>query len=361
MIGTRPEIIKMSALLPLIDRSFDHLLVHSGQHYSPNMDKVFFEELALRDPDFTLEVGSKTPGLQTSEIMAGVEHLILEHRPDCLVVQGDTNTTLGAALACCKYQDVELVHVEAGTRSGNPRQPEEINRKLIDRVSTIHFVPLPTDLDNLISEGISIDRAVVTGSTIFDSCLRAARLAGGKEVLAKLGLSSGDYALATFHRQETVDDPVRLSSVFSALERLSSNTRLLVPLHPRTRKRIQELGLQPRGANLHLLEPFGYRSLITLLQHARFCLTDSGGLMEEAAILAVPALILRTETEHRSYVESGIHRLVGSDEELIVAEGRTLLEDAAERRRRAGLRPARPEQSPSELIEQTLLERLSED
>lgn len=349
VIGTRPEIIKMSALLPLLDSRFDHVLVHSGQHYSPNMDRVFFEELGLRDPDRFLEVGSRPPGAQTAAILNGVEELLLETRPDAVVVHGDTNTTLGAALATCKYPAIRLVHVEAGARSGNPLQPEEINRKLVDRVSGVHFVLRQEDVDNLVREGIDTDGALVTGSTVFDSCARAVQLPGA-DLPGRFGLSAGGYALATFHRQETVDERRPLGAVCRAIARISAHLPVIVPLHPRTRKRVDEFGLDHATGRVTVVEPLGYGAMMGLLGNARLCLTDSGGLMEEAAILGVPALVLRNETEHRAYLDCGIHRLVGTNEGRIVAEAQRLLNDDAEHRRRSGCRPSPPAHSPSKVI-----------
>jgi UDP-N-acetylglucosamine 2-epimerase len=318
------------------------------------MDKVFFDELDLRLPDASLEVGSDTPGIQTAAILAGVERLIIEEAPAAVIVHGDTNTTLGAALAACKHNGTLLVHVEAGTRSGNPQQPEEINRKLVDRVSSVHFVPLSGDLEHLRAEGVDTSNAFVTGSTVFDSCIRAATLPGREEILGGLGVQPGSYALATFHRQETVDNRERLMAVCNALKRIGESIPLILPIHPRTRKRVQEFGLDLESPGIRLTDPVGYRAMIALLSHAQFCLTDSGGLMEEAAALGIPGLILREETEHSAYVNSGIHTLVGAEEDRIAAEAHMLIEQSGERSRRAALRPTAPDRSPSEVILATL-------
>lgn len=360
VIGTRPEIIKMSCLLPRFDKEFDHILVHSGQHYSPNMDQVFFEELGLRSPDRTLDVGSSTPGVQTAAVLEGVETLILREHPDVVIVHGDTNTTLGAALAACKHRGSLLVHVEAGTRSGNPAQPEEINRKIVDRVSNVHFVPRTADLGHLRAEGIDISNAFVTGSTVFDSCLRASTLARAEYVLSDLRVRPGEYALATLHRQETVDSRERLRSVCEALHRISEAIPVVLPIHPRTRKRVREFGLECESPGIRLTDPIGYGAMITILKNAWFCLTDSGGVMEEAAVLGIPSLVLRDETEHSVYVESGIHRLVGADEERIVSEAIALLEEPHERERRAAQSPPALDRSPSDIIVSTLRQLLGD-
>lgn len=360
VIGTRPEIIKMSCLLPRFDQEFDHILVHSGQHYSPNMDQVFFEELDLRSPDMTLEVGSSTPGVQTAAVIEGVERIILQARPDAVVVHGDTNTTLGAALATCKHPGSLLVHIEAGTRSGNPAQPEEINRKIVDRVSNVHFVPRPADLENLRAEGIDLGNAFVTGSTVFDSCLRASTIERAEGILSDLRVTPGGYALATLHRQESVDSRERLGSVCKALRRISETIPVVLPIHPRTRKRAREFGIECESRGIRLTDPVGYGALITILKNACFCLTDSGGVMEEAAVLGVPGLVLREESEHSVYLDSGIHRLVGTDEDRIVYEATVLVEQPREREQRAAQSPPPLDRSPSESIVSTLRQLLGD-
>ena len=349
LIGTRPEIVKMSPLIPRFDEEFHHILVHSGQHYSANMDAVFFEDLELRQPDYTLEVGSHPPGKQTALILSAVEGLLQETSPDVLVVHGDTNTTLAGGLAAAKRATTLLVHVEAGARSGNPKQAEEINRQIVDRVSDIHFVPYQHDLENLRREAISTDRAYVTGNTVIASCLRASTLDGAERYLESHGVSPGRYALATFHRQEAVDHPETLAGICDALDAVSRSLSVIVPLHPRSRKMMQQYDISFRSDAVTVTEPIGYREMIALLSNARFCLTDSGGLMEEAGVLRIPGLILRRETEHVRYVESGIHALVGTDPDEIQREAEQLLNDD-ERRKRSGSAPDSSDLAPVERI-----------
>ncbi len=344
VLGTRPEIIKMSPLLPRFDEEFEHTLVHSGQHYSYDMDRLFFDELDLRQPDVQLEVGSHPPGTQTGLMMQRFEAAILSNPPDAVVVHGDTNTTLAGSLVAAKYRHrgVSLVHVEAGTRSHNRLQPEEINRRLIDQVSDLLFVPEQRDLDNLRREGIDVSRAIVTGNTVIESCRRVSESVRERRSCVEYGLAPGLYAVVTMHRQETVDDPVRLKAVMDALEQIGRSIPVLALLHPRTRKALDGLGLNGPLPGVQLESPVGYLDMVSLLQDARFCLTDSGGLVEEAAILRTPALVLRHETEHRQYVECGIHVLVGQDTETIAREATTLATDDAElERRRAAPVPVR--------------------
>lgn len=332
LIGTRPEIIKMSAILPLLDEQFDHVLIHSGQHYSYGMDAVFFAELELRAPDHKLEVGSAPPASQVGRIMERFEHIVLEEEPCAVVVQGDTNTTLAGALVAAKYRHtgLKLVHVEAGTRSGIAHQPEEVNRTLVDRVSDLLLVPYDSDREALAAEGITGDHVIVTGSTVFDSCLRMSDLVDGSGLPAEHGLEAGRYVLATFHRQETVDVRSTLEGVVTALRRLASSIPVLVPLHPRTRMRLSQFGLTLDHENIVIVDPVGYRAFVALLKNARFCVTDSGGIQEEAAFVHVPSVIIREKTEHRRYVDAGIHVLTGTDAKLIEQAALALVVDDCE-------------------------------
>lgn len=329
IIGTRPEIIKMSPVIPLLDDHFDHFLVHSGQHYSANMDSVFFEELSLRQPDKCLEVGSCSPGAQVARILERFESILLERMPDTVIVQGDTNTTLAGALAVAKHKQkgVRLVHVEAGMRSHNLSQPEELNRKLVDQMSDLLLVPSRNDLTNLRKEGLDHIIAKVTGNTVIESCLRMGRLIRDSEICDTYGLRRDDYVVATFHRQETVDDYNRLRVLCRAINVIGNEYDVILPLHPRTQKMIKHYGITFKADKLRIIDPVGYQDMIALLKNSRFCMTDSGGIVEEAAVLGVPGLILRSETEHMKYVRSGIHRLVAGDFKLIVEQARILMCD----------------------------------
>ncbi|MFW5776657.1 MAG: non-hydrolyzing UDP-N-acetylglucosamine 2-epimerase [Spirochaetota bacterium] len=339
VLGTRPEIIKLSPLLPRLDELGQHVIVHSGQHYSAEMDAVFFDDLELRTPDRFLRVGSRPPVEQVARIATGVEDVIRALRPDWVIVHGDTNTTLAGALAAAKYRaaGVRLAHVEAGARSFNELQPEELNRVLVDRMSDLLFAPTDEDAANLAAEGIREDRVVVTGNTVVEACTRMASLVNGD---APFGLSSHGYVVATLHRPETVDMPDVLPKLWRALVDVAGLLPVVVLLHPRTRRMLAEFGVKTRAPGLDVREPVGYREMIALLKGARFCITDSGGLQEEAAILGVPALVPRNETEHRRYVNCGLHRLAGPDPDALIREARLLLTDAiCEERRRMAVKP----------------------
>lgn len=334
-IGTRPEIIKMSPLIPLFDAGFEHTLVHSGQHYSPSMDADFFRELGLRPPDAMLGCGGLPPAEQVGAMMQRLEKWVVEKRPDAVAVQGDTNTALAGALTAAKHKEtgVKLVHIEAGCRSHNPRQTEEINRLLIDRVSDLLFAPTSADARNLAREGIDSSACFVTGNTVVDSCRRTAARVDDAALLGRYGLAPRGYCLATLHRQETVDRRERLADAAGALDAIADRLPMVLPLHPRTAAKMAEFGLSFRSPGLKAVAPAGYLDLIGLLKNARFCLTDSGGMQEEAAVLRVPALVLREETEYMHYVRAGALKLAGTSRSGILDAAGPLLDGEDECRR----------------------------
>lgn len=350
-IGTRPEIIKMSPLIPRFDAGFGHTLVHSGQHYSPDMDGIFFRELGLRGPDAMLECGGLPPAEQVGLMMQRLEKLVLERAPDAVVVQGDTNTALAGALTAAKHKEkgLKLIHVEAGCRSGNPAQTEEINRLLIDRVSDLMFVPTAADARNLAREGIAPSAYAVTGNTVVDSCRRTSALVDDAAILGRLGLAAGAYCLATLHRQETVDRRERLAEVAGALDAIADRLPMVLPLHPRTAGKMAAFGLAFRSPGIRVIGPAGYLELIGLLKNARFCLTDSGGMQEEAAVLRVPALVLRNETEYMHYVRAGALKLAGTARAGILDAAAPLLDGEGEYRRVRALALDLPEDCSGEI------------
>lgn len=354
VLGTRPEIIKLSPLLPLLEERFDHVLVHSGQHYSYVMDGIFFEELHLPPARYTLEIGSGRHGEQVGRLLIALEDVLEREQPDVVVVQGDTNTTLGGALAATK-RGIPVAHVEAGCRSFNWEMPEEINRVLVDRCARWLFAPDARARSHLLAEGLPESRICVVGSTAIDACLRNAPLAEKRStILERLGLTPGDYIFLTIHRAENTR-PERLGAILSAVQRLAADHTFMFAVHPRTR------AVLPAGMHgseqLRLIEPVGYLDALCLTRHAKAVMTDSGGLQEEAAALGTPALILRRETEWMEYVEAGINTLIGIEEDEIVRRARELL-DSPQRlaqARQAG-RQVRPgaAQRIVDILEQTL-------
>lgn len=317
VLGTRPEIIKMSPIIRECERrQVPFYLLHTGQHYSYEMDRVFFEDLSLPDVKYNLDVGSGTHAVQTAKILVGVEEVLREDRPDVMLVQGDTNTVVAAALAASKV-GVRIGHVEAGLRSQDRTMPEEINRVVADHLADHLFAPTEDARRNLAREGI--DRGVgVTGNTVVDALQENRRLAESRSrSMENLGLKPKDYILVTTHRQENVDHPARLTAMMEALEAVGRETGLSIifPAHPRTQNRLKELGIVPR--NVSIMPPFGYLDFLRMEAHARLVLTDSGGVQEEACVLGVPCVTMRENTERPETVAVGANMLAGTDRERI--------------------------------------------
>lgn len=298
VLGTRPEIIKMSPVIrECEEKGLDYFILHTGQHYSYEMDRVFFDELELPQPKYNLDVGSGTHAEQTGRIMIGVEKVLMKERPDIVLVQGDTNTTLSGALAAAKLQ-IKVGHVEAGLRSFDRRMPEEINRVLTDHISDYLFAPTEKARQNLLREGLDGSRIYVTGNTIVDAVYQNLEIAKKKvNVLKDLGLKSEGYFLVTAHRQENVDVKERLKGILKGLELIHQEFSMPVvfPIHPRTRRRIEEFGLSLDG--IEVINPLGFLEFLQLEANARLVLTDSGGVQEETCILKVPCVTLRDNTE----------------------------------------------------------------
>jgi UDP-N-acetylglucosamine 2-epimerase (non-hydrolysing) len=330
IFGTRPEIIKLSPLIPLLDMEFDQILIHTGQHYSYSMDKIFFEELNLRDCDYTLNIGSGTHAQQTGRMLLKIEEVLVDEKPDIVLVQGDTNTTLSGALAASKLQ-IPVAHVEAGCRSFDRRMPEEINRILVDHISDYLFAPDDIALKNLTSsECISSDKVYLVGNTSIDACLRAMEMFN-QESLNDYCLEKYNYILFTLHRQENTTCS-GLKEIINALNLISEKIKVLFPVHLRTRKVIKEHKMEI-GDNVILTDPLGYKDFMGLLMNSKFVMTDSGGIQEEAVVLNVPCLILRDNTEWMQYVELGKNMIVGTHYQKIIDVVNDLLknEDKIER------------------------------
>ncbi len=336
IIGTRPEIIKMSAVLPLLDQEFNHILVHSGQHYSKNMDEIFFHDLGLKEPDYFLEIGSHNPGKQTARIIEKFEEILLKENPDAVIVQGDTNTGLAGALATSKLKEkgIKLIHIEAGARSFNENQAEEINRKIIDLLSNLLLVSQKSDAENLYKEGIDKNKIKITGNTVIDSCNRISKIIDNSEIIEKYQLNNKEYILLTMHRQETVDNKEKLKKMCSILRIISEKSTILFPIHPRTKKQLENFNIILEGKNLKIFDPVGYKEMMGLLKNCKICITDSGGLQEEAAFFKIPTLIIRKETEWTQYVDAGLNKLVNINKELILTEIETLLNNEREYEKR---------------------------
>ena len=297
------------------------LLVHTGQHYDKVMSELFFDELGIPRPDINLEVGSGTHAVQTAEIMKRFEPVVVERKPDLVLVVGDVNSTVACALVARKL-GVPVAHVEAGLRSGDESMPEEINRKLTDAISSECFVTEESGLYHLGREGVPASRVHFVGNVMIDTLLKHLERARKSGKLAELGLSPQGYAVMTLHRPSNVDDAATLSKLLEAIDVVQQDMPIIFPCHPRTRGRIEGLGLGGRLAamgNLRLIDPQGYLDFLCLTASARLVLTDSGGIQEETTILKVPCLTLRENTERPVTCTVGSNQLVGTDPARILA------------------------------------------
>jgi len=319
IVGARPQFVKMAVISRAVESAGDsaikHLVVHTGQHYDAQMSDIFFEDFGLRAPEYELGVGSGSHGEQTGEMLKRLEPVLAEERPDWVVLYGDTNSTLAGAVVAAKLGQ-RLAHVEAGLRSFNRRMPEELNRIVADHLSDLLLCPTPVAIENLRKEGLC-HRAVLTGDVMFDAALlfrdRAEKHGGP---LAE-AWRRGAFALATVHRAENTDDPDRLRSIFTGLECIAESVcPVVLPLHPRTRKCLSEIGWSPRA--VHVIPPCSYLDMILLEGRARFILTDSGGVQKEAYFVKVPCITLRGETEWSETLENNCNTLVGADPEKML-------------------------------------------
>ncbi|ARS91780.1 UDP-N-acetylglucosamine 2-epimerase (non-hydrolyzing) [Natrarchaeobaculum aegyptiacum] len=320
VLGTRPEIIKLSPLLRACTESrLPHTVIHTGQHYTESLDAVFFDQLELREPDHHLAVGSGTHAEQTAEMMVGIEQVLLEEQPDVVLVQGDTNSVLAGTMATSKLE-IDLGHVEAGLRSFDRTMPEETNRVIADHTAEYLFAPTPQSRTHLLEEGIDRDRIYVTGNTVVDAVDQNRELAAAKStVLPDLDLEPGAFGLMTAHRAENVDDAERFAGILEGADRVATQfgIEIVYPIHPRAEEAIDTFGLEvPDG--VRVIEPQDYLDFLVLQDEASVVLTDSGGIQEEACILGVPCVTLRDNTERPETVDVGANRLAGTDPDSIL-------------------------------------------
>jgi UDP-N-acetylglucosamine 2-epimerase (non-hydrolysing) len=320
ILGTRPEIIKLSAVIPLMDKVCKHVLVHTGQHYDYEMDKLFFEELELKNPDYNLEVGSHSHAVQTAKILIRLEPIMIKENPDIVVVQGDTNTALAGALTTVKLQK-KLAHVESGCRSGNSHQPEEINRILVDHMAQILFAPDEKSRENLYKEGIETRKITLAGSTAYEAAIRNKQFIRKSSVVDKLKLD--EFVLLTVHRAENTQER-KLRQIISAINRISSSIKVVFPVHPRTKKALTSFGIKP-SKNVYSSLAVGYVDFLNLLSKCLFVMTDSGGIQEEASVFNKPCLVLRNETEWSRLTDIGKNLLVGTETAKIVNKTEELI------------------------------------
>jgi UDP-N-acetylglucosamine 2-epimerase (non-hydrolysing) len=319
VLGTRPEIIKFSPIIREFERlGLDYFVLHTGQHYSYNMDRVFFEQLELPEARYNLDVGSGSHAEQTGKMLIGVEKVLVSERPSIVLVEGDTNTVLAGALAAVKL-GIKVGHVEAGLRSYDRQMPEEINRVLADHCSDMLFAPTEKSKQILLGEGIAAEKIFVTGNTIVDAVYQNLDIAKRKvNVLEELDVETDGYFLVTVHRQENVDNEKRFRGILEGLELVNKEFGLPViyPIHPRARKQLKAFGIAVDG--VRIVDPLDYLSFLILESNARLVLTDSGGVQEETCILGVPCVTLRYNTERPETLDVGSNVLAGTEPDGIV-------------------------------------------
>jgi len=322
VVGARPNFIKIAPL----DREFkrypeiNHLICHTGQHFDKNMSSVFFEQLGITEPAFNLGVSGGSHAKQVAAVMTAFEEILLTEKPDLIVVPGDVNSTLAASLTASKL-GIPIVHIESGLRSFDRSMPEEINRLLTDQLADLLFVTEQSGLKNLKHEGIPDSKVFFSGNIMIDSLVYQREQIATNAVIEQLGLTKGNFALATFHRPSNVDEPEKLKKLLDFLNKVSAKIKLVFPLHPRTKQRLSDFGmLDQLSSDIHLTEPLPYLSFLSLVEKSKLIITDSGGIQEETTFLGVPCITVRDNTERPVTVEIGSNVLAGTDFELVWEE-----------------------------------------
>jgi UDP-N-acetylglucosamine 2-epimerase (non-hydrolysing) len=338
--------MKIAPIMEELNRfpDIEHCLVHSGQHYDELLSGSFFADLGIRRPDVNLEAGSGSHAVQTAEIMKRIEPVLLNYKPQMVLVVGDVNSTLASAVTAVKL-GIDVAHIEAGLRSFDMTMPEEINRKLTDAISSLLFVTEKSGVENLQREGVTDEKIFLVGNVMIDSLLRHRELAAKSPILDQLGVRRNGaacrpYGVLTLHRPSNVDDPETLQGILSAVSELAAEFPVFFPIHPRTRKNIESFGLKrylnedtaADWSGIVPLDPLGYLDFLSLNDHARIVLTDSGGVQEETTALGVPCLTLRENTERPATMEHGSNQVVGVAPDRILAAARSVFQNPAGRR-----------------------------
>jgi UDP-N-acetylglucosamine 2-epimerase (non-hydrolysing) len=339
IVGARPNFMKAAPIHRAFEaRGVPHEIIHTGQHYDDNMSKVFFDDLGMPKPSVYLGVGSGSHAVQTANVMIGLEKVFLERKPRLVNVVGDVNSTMAAALVASKLL-IPVAHVEAGLRSRDWTMPEEVNRAVTDVLSDLLLTPSPDANENLIAEGKPRERIVLVGNVMIDTLFMHLPKAKERDVPKEMRLEHGSYAVLTMHRPSNVDVPETFARILTALLDIQERVPIVFPIHPRTRKRMQETDIGKRfeaARNIRLTEPLGYIEFMSLTARARFVITDSGGLQEESTALGIPCLTIRENTERPITVDEGTNVVVGTDDARIKAEAHAILDG----RSKAGRTPA---------------------
>ena len=329
VIGARPNYMKIAPLIEALrtGSAFRQILVNTGQHYDEMMSQAFVRDLGLPTPDYDLGVGSASHAVQTARIMIEFEKVCLAERPDLVVVVGDVNSTVAASLVAAKLL-IPVAHVEAGLRSGDRTMPEEINRIVTDRLSELLLTPSADGNQNLLAEGVPAEKIHLVGNIMIDSLLQHLPLATLDRLRGRVAVEPGGYALLTLHRPSNVDNIDVFRRILAAIATIAEQLPVVFPVHPRTRERMREFGLDTGLANVTLTDPLGYIDFLSLTSHARLVLTDSGGLQEESTALRIPCLTLRDNTERPITVTHGSNQVVGTDTGAILAGFRRAMSPA---------------------------------
>jgi UDP-N-acetylglucosamine 2-epimerase (non-hydrolysing) len=351
VVGARPNFMKVAPIVEELKRfpDIEHCLVHSGQHYDELLSGNFFADLGLPKPDVNLQAGSGSHAVQTAEIMRRVEPVLIDYKPNMVLVVGDVNSTIAVALTAVKL-GIGVAHIEAGLRSFDMTMPEEINRKLTDTISNLLFVTEQSGVENLKHEGVPSEKIFLVGNVMIDTLLRHREVAARSPILNRLNVRQNGngcrpYGVLTLHRPANVDDPVTLQGILSAVSVLAAELPIFFPIHPRTRKNIESFGLlqylaEPGSgecSGIVPLDPLGYLDFLSLNDRARIVLTDSGGVQEETTVLGVPCLTLRNNTERPATVEHGTNQVIGVNPDRILAAARSVLEQPTPSSRRPPL------------------------
>ncbi len=379
IVGARPNFMKIAPLIRAIEKhnQISHLklrqiLVHTGQHYDEKMSALFFDHLGLPRPDIDLGVGSASHAVQTAEIMKRFEKVLLEHRPDAIIVVGDVNSTIACALVAAKIEYTDhyrrrplIVHVEAGLRSFDRTMPEEINRLLTDQISDLLFITEESAKENLLREGIAEDKIFFVGNVMIDTLLQHLEKAKQSDILERLGLKEKRYALLTLHRPSNVDYKETFLQILEALKEISQTIPIIFPIHPRTQQRVKSFGLERffsgflgghNDSQIRTIEPLGYLDFLKLMSLARLVLTDSGGIQEETTVLGVPCITIRENTERPVTIKEGSNTLVGTNKEKIIAAAQAVLNGAFAKRKIPPLWDGRAAERIVPILAQKLLE-----
>jgi len=319
ILGARPQFVKAAVLSRIIaaHNQIEEVIIHTGQHFDKNMSAIFFSEMQIPKPKYNLNINGLSHGAMTGQMLEKIEQVLLKEKPDTVVVYGDTNSTLAGTLAAKKLQ-IKVVHIEAGLRSFNMAMPEEVNRILTDRISDLLLCPTQKAIDNLESEGFkNIDtKYVLTGDIMKEAVEFYSAQVGGKASVMQIhNLKKDDFVLATIHRPENTDDKKKLGNIFKALDKINTEIKVILPLHPRTKKHLEQYHID---TNVVLINPVGYFDMLALLKNCRMVITDSGGLQKEAFFNKKFCIVARTETEWVELVENGFAKIVGSDYQKII-------------------------------------------